>query len=62
MEKKTIYQVIDRISCAKRECHTLSRFVWLIRDLTLNYGDFQIEQREKIEGSESTYIIFEISK
>lgn len=62
MKKNTIYNVIDRIEGVKHECHTLLRFVQLMRDLTLNYGDFWIEHRETIEENENTYIIFEISK
>ena len=62
MGKNRVYQIIDRIGGIKHECHTFTKFAWLVRDLALNYGDFSIEQREKIECPESTYIIFEISK
>ena len=61
-KKNTTYQIIDRIEGVMHECHTFLRFVQLVRDLTLNYGDFLIEQREEIEDSKNTYIIFEISK
>jgi hypothetical protein len=56
------YVVYDYITGCKHETSELTKLLQLIRDLTLEYGDFAIKFKERSNYKGVWYIVYEIKK